>query len=259
MINDGKNNVPEKTIAFFPNILFDGSYVENNRIKNILEKSGPKRSWFHSHFYRCLPLVIGNNYGFIIKSEFSFSFEWDGGDYPESTKLYIEEPLEEVSNKYPFIESHFGSGVITINPPFSLKTPPGINLFTINPPNYVIPNITVMSGAVETDNLTRNFTFNLKIQIPNIRVFVPANTPLAGFIPIPRYFADSFNIINGLDLFEKEELDHEYNSRIKFHKIREETIKQNKTVDRLYYNGIDAFGNKYKDHQKPKFRNDTIS
>ena len=111
-----------------------------------------------------------------------------------SVKIFFNETEKELNKKHPRIDSHFGEGIITIGTPFILRTPPGINIMTINPPNYIIPNITVMTGVIETDNLRRNFTFNLKIQMPNIRVTVPAGTPLAGFIPIPRYFADNFEL-----------------------------------------------------------------
>ncbi len=75
---------------------------------------------------------------------------------------------------------------------------------TINPPNHIIPNITVLTGVVEADNLNNPFTFNLKIQMPNLKVFIPAGTPLAGFIPIPRYYADSFSLKLAEEVLDEE-------------------------------------------------------
>ena len=194
MINDGINNVPEKTIAVFSDAT--SNYIsskDKNRLSNLIEKPSKKRDWFTPHFYKCLPLAIGNQYGFVIKSEFDFGFIWNGQEGRDGITLFFNENEEDLSKKYPRIESHFGSGIITINPPLWLRTPPGVNLMTINPPNFIIPNITVMAGVIETDNLRRNFTFNLKIQIPNLEVFIPKGTPLAAFIPIPRYYCDSFD------------------------------------------------------------------
>lgn len=252
MINDEINNIPDKTIAIFPTQLDDGSWLEIEKIYNFLEPATPKREWFNSHFYRCLPLTIANSYGFIVKSGFDFSFEWNGGDSTDDIFFTFYQNDEELSKKYPRIDSHFGSGIITINPPFKLMTPPGVNLLTINPPNYFIPNITVMSGSVETDNIRRNFTFNLKIQIPNLKVFVPAGTPLAGFIPIPRYFADSFKLKNASELFDLSIIEEEEMAVKKANEIRINAQKNNKFgIDRDYYFGRDSFGNKFKDHQKP--------
>jgi hypothetical protein len=253
MINDGINNVPDKTIAVFTDP-FHSFWQNNNkkRISNFIEKPSKKRDWFTPHFYRCLPLTIGNRYGFIIKSEFDIGFVWDGGDSPESIKILFTEQLEELDKKGPRIATHFGHGIITINPPFWLKTPPGVNLMTINPPNYIIPNITVMTGVVETDNLNRNFTFNLKIQIPGITVHIPAGTPLAAFIPIPRYYADSFELKHAEDIFNQEDIDQECQTALDGdiqRKYIDETLPNG--VSRNYFKGEDVYGNKFSDHQKP--------
>jgi hypothetical protein len=251
MINQG-NNVPDKTIVVFndskKNPLLP---IEKDRLKNILDVPLKQRSWFTPHFYKCLPLVIGNQYGFIVKSEFDIGFIWNGGDSPNSIKIYYNKTNQVLDTKYPRIETHFGNGIITINPPFALRTPPGVNLMTINPPNYIVPNITVMTGVVETDNIRKNFTFNLKIQIPNIRVDIPAGYPLAAFIPIPRYYADSFELKMAEEVFTQEVIDEEIQASLDADIFREdvEPTLPNE-VGRQYLKGEDVYGNKFTDHQK---------
>ena len=253
MINDGINNVPDKTIAIFTAPAVPNEKLTYERILNIVKKPDKKRSWFTPHFYRCLPLSIGNQYGFVVSSEFDIIFEWNGGDRPEDLTIFFNEKLNNTDNiEYPKISSHFGHGIMTINTPYFFRTPPGVNLMTINPPNFVIPNITVMTGVVETDNLRRNFTFNLKIQIPNIRVHIPAGNPLAAFIPVPRYYCDEFTLERAENLFSKEIIDEENKANIdagKHRKDIEPTLKNG--VGKHYMQGIDVYGNKFKDHQKP--------
>jgi hypothetical protein len=252
MINQG-NNVPDNTIAVFRDTLEDGTYVVGPHVvEQIIKKSERKREWFTSDMYRCLPLSIGNQYGFIITSLFNFAVEWNGGDKPHDTKIYYDRPMEEIQMLSPSILTHFGHGIVTVNPPFTLRTPPGVNLMTINPPNVILPNITVMTGVVETDNLRRNFTFNLKIQMPNIRVNFPAGVPISGFIPILRHYADEFNIVDAQDLFDKDLIDEENRSTI------DASIKRSKVeptlpgkVGRDYFIGQDVYGNKFPDHQLP--------
>jgi hypothetical protein len=249
MINDGVNNVPDKTIAIFYNALDNDV---NLAAKEIVKKSTKKRDWFTPHFYRCLPLTIGNQYGFTISSGFDFAVEWDGGNHVDSIKFFTDIDAEKLERLYPRVESHFGHGILTINPPFTLRTPPGVNLMTINPPNHILPNITVMTGVVETDNLRRNFTFNLKIQMPGVRTFFPAGTPLAGFIPIPRYYADSFEIKDAEDIFDEETYVGEMQAILDVSTYREEVEKDYKhSVGKLYFKGIDVYGNKFPDHQGP--------
>jgi hypothetical protein len=250
MINQG-NNIPDKTIAIFPNP-FDHFKYDKDQLPNIIEKSPKKRDWFLPHFYRCLPLTIGNQYGFVVKNEFPFTFIWDGKEWKEGLKIHFDKNNKEFNKNGIKIESHFGSGIITISTPFTLRTPPGVNLMTITPPNYVVPNITVMTGVVETDNLRRNFTFNLKVQMPDIEITIPAGTPLAAFIPIPRYFADEFELKFAEDIFDEdlvvEEMQAEYDAGI--HRKEVEKTLPNK-VGRIYFMGKDIYGNDFQDHQKP--------
>lgn len=250
MINQG-NNVPDNTIAVFVNKKYK-TELSKDRLTNLLDTSPKKRDWFTPHFYRCLPLTIGNTYGFIIKSEFSFSAVWNGGLEPKDTIIKFEKEVELLENNFPKISTHFGSGIITIDPPFALRTPPGINLMTINPSNYIIPNVTVMTGVVETDNLRRNFTFNIKLQIPNIEVVFPKGTPLAAFIPIPRYFVDSFELQLADEIFlpeiVQEELDAE---EFAFEKRTGIELLNKYKVGRDYFKGVDSYGNPFPDHQTP--------
>lgn len=249
MINDGINDVPDKTIAVF----YDDTVSELKRssIEKIIQKSPKKREWFTPHFYRCLPLSIGNQYGFTVSSEFDIEFMWNGGDNPEDLQFKFFEDGEVLSTMYPRIESHFGSGIITINPPFTLRTPPGINLMTINPPNFVIPNITVMTGVVESDNLRRNFTFNLKVQMPWCIVKIPKGTPLAAFMPIPRYFGDSFELKFAEDIFSDEVVVEE-NQAIRDADLSRSTVEvlNSHGVGQHYLFGRDVYGNEFDDHQK---------
>ena len=250
MINDGINDVPDKTIAIFTAPEVTNKDLTQERILNMVKRPDKKRDWFDSHFYRCLPLTIGNQYGFIVSSEFDIAFEWNGGNNPQDTRIYVNEKIDQ--SHYPQISSHFGSGVFTINTPYFFRTPPGVNLMTINPPNYIIPNATVLTGVVETDNLRRNFTFNLRIQIPNIRTTIPAGYPLGAFIPIPRYYCDKFNLDFAENLFSKEIIDEEIKSSKAATKYRDEVEPNLKNgVGKHYMQGRDVYGNKFKDHQKP--------
>jgi hypothetical protein len=252
MINDGINDVPDKTITIFSNPRVDDPALTQERILDMVKRPDKKRDWFSPHFYKCLPLTIGNQYGFTLSSEFDFTFEWDGGDSHESIFFQFDENKGDLNKLYPRVESHFGHGIITLNAPFFLRTPPGVNLMTINPPNYVIPNVTVMTGVIETDNLRRSFTFNLKIQIPNIKTTIPAGYPLAAFMPIPRYYSDKFNLDFAENLFTKEIVDEECKAEDDSADYRENvepTLKNG--VGRHYMQGKDVYGNTFKDHQKP--------
>jgi hypothetical protein len=245
MINQG-NNVPDNTIAIFADHPYNN--IPKDRINNLIEPSPKKRDWFTPHFYRCLPLSIGNQYGFIVKSEYTFEFEWDGTDGPDAIKFSFD---EDTSTLFPHITSHFGSGIITMGYPFALRTPPGVNLMTINPPNFMLHNITVMTGVIETDNLRRDFSFNLKVQLPGIKVKILAGYPLAAFIPIPRYYADNFKLSLADDIFPENIVIEEAQAMTDAYLKREEIeLFNNNNVGRDYLKGQDVYGNKFNDHQQ---------
>lgn len=253
--------VPEKTIAFFPKPSLLGlKKFDLEDIKLFLKplNDDHKRDWFTPHFYKCLPLSIGNMQGFVFSLPYTISVFWNGGDSPNDLFINFYEDFKNYEG-YDFIgpASEFGSGILTVHFPITLKTPPGINLMTIAPPNYPLPGLSPMTGVVESDNLRFSFTLNIKVNLQNMEIVIPANTPIIGLLPIPRYFCDSFELVNAYDIFNKniveEELDvvsRNGNFRNKNNSIDDENAPYK--ADRLYYSGQDVDGNKFKDHQLPQ-------
>ncbi len=240
------NKVPDKSVAYF----FDRPEYQDQDISKFVDRLDIKRDWFTSHFYRCLPLSIANTYGFVVKSEYDFVANWNGTPDRNGVTITAKDYNE---NLYPVVESRFGHGIITLTYPFQLRTPPGVNLMTINPPNIIINNVTVMSGVVETDNLRWLFTFNLKIQNPNVDTYFKKGSPISGFIPIPRYYADDFNLIDFKSLVTKDEYEKEIQAALDFSHKRNEVEKNlPHRVGRDYYLGKDVYGNVFSDHQIPR-------
>lgn len=238
-------NVPDNTIAYF----LDPFIPSDTDISEFITRPDKKREWFDDNFYRCLPLSIANSYGFIIRSPYNFSVVWNGGNHPQDTRLFFD-PNNKYNNLIG-IDSHFGFGIVTISLGVSLRTPDGVNLMTMAPPNYLLPNITPMVGVIESDNLRFKFTFNLKINKPNIRIDIPYKYPIAAFIPIPRYYQDNFYMKNADDIFEEDIVLDELNAIQDMGLFRlqiDPTLKNGS--NRLYLSGKDVYGNEFKDHQR---------
>jgi hypothetical protein len=245
-----EQNIPDNTIVAiktrkrYPD-------VSKDSLESLVSRPSKKRDWFPSRFYRCLPLTIGNQYGFLIKSGFDFAVSWDGNPEPEGVKIEIAGDPKDLIGIWPSLTAHFGQGILTINTPFMLRTPPGINLMTINPPNYVIPNVTVMTGVVETDNIRRDFSLNLKLQMPDFTTYIPKGSALAAILPIPRYFVDKFTVVPGSDVFTPEVLDVETQACEDAYTYREvEQPKHKFNVSQHYLKGMDVYDNKFYDHQR---------
>lgn len=253
---DDSIKVPDNTIAFFPlkhpdtQKLFDIKEI-SSFLKPL--KNEHKRNWFNSHFYKCLPLAIGNLQGFVFSLPYSFSVFWNGQNTPDSIIINYEEDFLPYEGSFTISpKSEFGNGILTIHFPLILKTPPGINLITISPPNFPLPGLSPMTAVVESDNLRFSFTLNIKIDLPNTLIKIEKNSPIAGILPIPRYFCDSFELKNAYDIFDKNIVNDEIETAYMHAKKRDHMNDNNLGQDKLYYSGKDIKGNIFKDHQLPK-------
>jgi hypothetical protein len=254
IINQDTNvTVPEKTIAIFSLV---GDKDLQNKVLDFSSFLKPlntnhKRDWFAPNFYHCLPLSIGNMQGFVFSVPYTFDIVWNGGNLVEDISINIHEDINLTKNPI-YVSSEFGNGIITIHYPITLKTPQGVNLMTIAPPNFPMPGISPMTGVIETDNIRFTFTLNLKIDIPNIPIRILKDTPVIGIIPIPRYFCDSFSLKNANEIFDKNVIEDEIKTINKHTEIRNLANINRTGPDRIYYKGMDVYYNKFKDHQLPK-------
>lgn len=242
-INDKGYEVPDNKILVVPHHVNSQTYFDE-----IVESlaGSVKREWMNPHAYYCLPLTVGNQYGFIIKSVRDFDIIWNGsrGD-AEITFLNEDNSHKQV------IKAGFGDGVITVQNMFALKTPPSINIMTIQPPNYFIPGCFALTGVIECDNIRRDFTFNFKITIPNIKIEVRKGDPLGAFIPIPRYFVDNFKVEPASNYFSNEIIANETDESSRLSVERNTVDKEkNHMSGRRYFSGTHTDGSSYINHQK---------
>ncbi len=249
--------VPEKTIACIPIIQDESILPFNMDISSFLKPLNKhhKRDWFTPYFYKCLPLSIANMQGFAFSSPFSFEVFWNGETHPKgiSVNVYNDSDIHNFEKmNHVSILSEFGHGIFTMHFPLILKTPPNVNLMTIAPPNYPLPGVSPMSGVIEADNLSFTFTLNFKIDLPNTLIKIEKNYPLMGIIPIPRYYCDSFKLVNAYDVLNKDDIEEQRQIAKEQGNSRNKQNKYNTKTDGRYYKGIDIRNNKFNNHQLPK-------
>lgn len=242
-INDENNLVPDNTI-----LIVSEHDCFNDTVGTVVKplKGNIKRDWFVPHAYHCLPLTMGNQYGFSIASLHNFTAIWNGGPSQSDVVVTIE------NDSIPqCISSHFGMGTITIQNRFYFRTPLGVNLITINPPNMFIPNLHNMTGVIETDNLRRDFTFNLKITVPNVEIKVKAGDIISAILPIPRFFVESFNLVLANEIMPANVIENERRAGHDFATERLTVDPQKpRNNGRRYHNGIDIYDNTFYKHQQ---------
>lgn len=125
--------------------------------------------------YRCLPMAVANQMGWVIPCPIDFTVTWDGRN--DQSALTVE------AGGSTYISSYFGFAILTFNIPFIFRTPPGYGLIVRGAPNYVIPGVHPLDGFVETDWSTATFTMNWKITEANRLIEVQQGTPICMLQP----------------------------------------------------------------------------
>lgn len=236
--------VPDNTIAAVP---YDEFYRGRQEEVYLNLRGRNKRDWFSRHAYLCLPLVIGNQYGFAMRSLWRATLLWNGGPDPADTTVTIHNTEDGPRHgSLQTMVSNFGLGIVTVQAAFALRTPPGINLMTLQPPNFFIDGLQNMTGVIEADNLRRDFTFNLKLTRANFPVQIEVGDVIAGVLPIPRGFVERFDMVDACQLFSAVEIAEEQQTARDFGRERlERDPLRPDGVGRRYYEGEDVYGNKF--------------
>jgi len=135
--------------------------------------------------YRCLPLNIANQNGWVLLCPVAFRVYWYGGLDKSDLEIQFE------GTKDSMISSHFGSGVLTFSLPYLFRTPPGINIWAKGASNFIKDGIQALEGVVETDWAASTFTMNWKVTRANEWISFAAGDPICMLVPIPRGLTES--------------------------------------------------------------------
>jgi hypothetical protein len=145
-----------------------------------LRPSPPRRYWMDelTHAYKCLPLVIANQWGWQILCPTDVTATWDGNPDPSGLKVEIAPQFA------PAIKSQFGAGIVTFSPPWLFRTPAGWDLYLKGPSNRWKSNCVPLEGVIETWWLNYTFTLNWKLVQPGTVNFTRGES-LGQLVPVP--------------------------------------------------------------------------
>ncbi len=136
--------------------------------------------------YRCLPLVVANQYGWEILSTHHIRAVWDGTSGADGLTV---ENLSGDGDLH--ASSHFGVGVLTFHIPFLFQTPQGWNLMVRGPTNNPKDGIVPLDGVVETDWTHSTFTMNWRFTRAGTVEFT-VGEPICLFFPVQRGALEKF-------------------------------------------------------------------
>jgi len=152
----------------------------------VMEPASAKRDWMDNSpkkfAYRCLPLTMANQAGWIVRSPVGFKATWNGGEGMESLKLDINDGPDAAHTQ---VASNFGMGVVTFRIPWIYRTAAGYGLWVRGPANSWIDGVAALEGLVETDWSPSSFTMNWKILRRNSPVWFKRGDPICQLTPFP--------------------------------------------------------------------------
>ena len=187
--------------------------------------------------YRCLPLLIANQNGWLICTPEDVSAVWDGGDAASALRVKCD---GEVAL------SHFGLGIITWRIPYLFRTPDGYNLYVHGPPNYPKAGLSPLEGIVETDWAVSTFTFNWQLTDSGRRVTWVKGEPICMVTPMKRGEVERFEPVRKT-LEENPELEQQYAA---WQESRDEFLQVVPTTwQRDYMRGASPGGAVAREHQ----------
>ena len=132
--------------------------------------------------YRCMPMLIANQAGWMILSGYDISVAWDGRQALEGLTV-----VNLSGEKHCSALSIFGSGILTFTMPYLFRTPPGYNLIAQGPTNSPKDGIAPLSGIIETDWAESTFTMNWMFTRPHHTVTFAKDEPVCMIVPQRRY------------------------------------------------------------------------
>ncbi len=140
-----------------------------------------KRDWMDAtsekHAYRCFPVTQANVVGWSIFSNQDIEFIWDGTNdqSPDHIEI-ISAPEGSYGGR--------GQSSVSFNTGLVFRTDEDISLLTINPVNYFNEDFETMSNLISTSFYDNPLPLAIKARMPNKKVIIKAETPLATIIPI---------------------------------------------------------------------------
>lgn len=181
-----RKDVPTSTKA--PEIT---AYAMQPESRLAIVPASSKREWMEQtanrFAYRCLPLTLANQAGWVLLNQRQIEITWDGRNSQDAIRVVTDD-----GSTPHFAQSHFGHGIVTFMIPYLFRTSEGYNLLMRGPANCPKDGICALEGLIETDWLEASATMNWQFTRPNVSVVFEKDEPIAMIVPMKRGELESF-------------------------------------------------------------------
>jgi hypothetical protein len=147
----------------------------------------PEREWMNAtpdrYAYRCLPLSIANSLGWEVLLPCRVEAEWNGGREMDDLRVEVS---DDAWRDRQIASSHFGSGILTFQVAYVVRTEAATGLLVRGVPNRPKDGIAPLEGFVETDWLPFTFTMNWQFTRPG-KVTFEKDEPYCFLMPVNQH------------------------------------------------------------------------
>lgn len=227
------------TIKAFP--------VDSNTDTANIFPSLPKRDWMDQtadkHAYNCFPLSLTNTLGWSVSFPEDISFIWDGIDdtYSDHVKILSGEK---------YVYNLRANATISFKTGFIFRTEDNVSLLAMPTPNLFIRGTHCFTTLISTSFYQGDFPIAWKITEPNIKIVIPAGTPVANIIPISLTDLQNSEIV--IDDIKNDIVKKECPEKIEQKVLNEIRFKGNWT--NFYRNATNACGDNLGNHEVKKIK-----
>jgi hypothetical protein len=188
-----------------------------------LEPAGMRREWMDAttgkFAYRCLPLSIANQAGWVVRCPGTFCATWNGKHTSGGVALRFTDGPEHFKKQ---VICSFGHGILSFLLPWIFRTPPGVQLLVRGAPNFWVSNAHPLEGVVETDWLSSTFSMNWQMTARNKEAWFRKGDPICMLTPMDVGALERFDPVRA-ELHDNPELAREIDE---FRRKREETHRK---------------------------------
>jgi len=209
-----------------------------------------RRDWMdampNKFAYRCLPLTIANQTGWIVNNPVGFTAAWTGHAAAGNVHFRFD---TDAATWGGWVNNQFGHGIITWNTPFLFRTRPvDSRLLILGPANRFKHGVQPLTAIVESDWMNASFTMNWKLTGPGQVVRFDAGEPLFQVVPLVsnlcadlegatvtyRRLAEDATVSEAYRLWQQ--------ARDDFHKAKRDGLVDGDAWQKDYFKGRDMLG-----------------
>lgn len=169
------------------------AYQVDSPLGWVMEPCPPTRQWMdefpHGFAYRCIPLLSGNQLGWVIRCPVGFSAIYRHDGHGNGIELKFDSESERWAHR---ILGHFGRGVLTFSLPWLFRTSEGYGLLVRGMSNFAKFGASALDAFVETDWAFSTFTMNWRLLEKDREVRFEAGDPVCQVVPYPKSLIEQF-------------------------------------------------------------------